>query len=62
MCKIEDLLYEAHHEGIRDDVLSEGLRLYELGGKFKSMKTLKRLEIALKNVRDKKRNDRRSTT
>lgn len=57
MCKIEDLLYEAHYEGIRDDVLSEGKRLHELGGKFKSMETLKRLEIALKNVRDKKRNE-----
>tara|TARA_Y100000385_G_C12927563_1_gene565331 strand:+ start:523 stop:699 length:177 start_codon:yes stop_codon:yes gene_type:complete len=54
MCKTEDLLYEAHHEGIRDEVLKESRRLYEQGGKYNYMEFADRLELALNNIRNKK--------
>lgn len=54
MCKAEDLLYEAHSEGIRDKVLDESRRLLNEGGKYTYMEFADRLEIALKNIRNKK--------
>ncbi len=54
MCKIEDLLYEAHNEGIRDDVLNECKRLRDKGEKESRLEFADRLEIALKNIRNKK--------
>lgn len=55
MCKAEDLLYEAHSEGIRDKVLDESRRLLNEGGKYTYMEFADRLEIALKNIRNKKK-------
>jgi hypothetical protein len=57
MCKTEDILYEAHGEGIRDEVLAESRRLYEQGGKYNYMEFADRLEIALNNIRNKKTNE-----
>ncbi len=37
MSKTEDLLYEAHDEGIRDEVLLESRKLYDSGGKYTYM-------------------------
>jgi len=54
MCKAEDLLYEAHHEGIRDEVLTESRRLYHAESKYQHMEFGDRVEIALRNVREKK--------
>ena len=54
MGKVEDLLYEAHNESIREDVLYESRRLSDLGGKYKYMEFGDRLEIALNNIREKK--------
>ena len=53
MAKAEDLLYEAYHEGIRDEVLAESRRLSELGGVYKHMLFSIRLEKALNNIREK---------
>ena len=53
MGKAEDLLYEAYHEGIRDEVLVESRRLSELGGVYKHMLFSIRLEKALNNIREK---------
>jgi len=55
MCKAEDLLYEAHAEGIRDEVLIECKRLREKGDKEARLEFADRLEIALKNIRNKKK-------
>jgi len=57
MCKTEDLLYEAHAEGIRDEVLDESRRLLNKGGKYTHMEFADRLEIALKNIRKIKINE-----
>tara|TARA_R110001632_G_scaffold117692_2_gene229841 strand:+ start:927 stop:1106 length:180 start_codon:yes stop_codon:yes gene_type:complete len=57
MCKIEDLLYEAYYEGIREDVLAESRRLYKSDMKFERMEFIERIELALKTVRGKKRNE-----
>ena len=54
MCKAEDLLYEAHHEGIRDEVLAESRRLYQDKKKYEHMEFGDRIEIALRNVRENK--------
>lgn len=54
MCKVEDLLYEAYDEGIRDAVLTECKRLREQNGSESRMEFADRLEIALKNVRNRK--------
>ena len=56
MCKTEDLLYEAHNEGIRDEVLVESRKLYDSGGKYTYMEFADRLEIALRNIRKKIKN------
>ena len=55
MCKAEDLLYEAHAEGIRDEVLTESRKLLNKGGKYTYMEFADLLEIALKNIRNKKK-------
>lgn len=57
MCKIEDLLYEAYDEGIRDEVLNECKRLREKGDKESRMEFGDRLELALKNVRKIKKHE-----
>ena len=57
MCKTEDLLYEAHNEGIRDEVLVESRKLYYSGGKYTYMEFADRLEIALRNIRKKIKNE-----
>jgi hypothetical protein len=57
MCKTEDLLYEAHAEGIRNEVLDESRRLLNEGGKHSHMEFADRLEIALKNIRKIKINE-----
>ncbi len=57
MCKTEDLLYEAHNEGIRDEVLIESRKLYDSGGKYTYMEFAERLEIALRNIRKKIKNE-----
>jgi hypothetical protein len=57
MCKAEDLLYEAHNEGIRDEVLIESRRLLNKGGKYTYMEFADRLELALKNIRKIKTNE-----
>lgn len=55
MSKIEDLLYAAYDEGIRDEVLTECKRLREKGEKESRLEFSDRLEIALKNIRNKKK-------
>ena len=57
MCKAEDLLYEAHAEGIRDEVLTESRKLLNKGGKYTYMEFADRLEIALRNIRKKIKNE-----
>ena len=57
MCKAEDLLYEAHNEGIRDEVLIESRRLLNKGGKYTYMEFADRLELQLKNIRKIKTNE-----
>ena len=54
MGKVEDLLYEAYNESIREDVLDECKRLSGLGNEYKYMEFSDRLEIALNNIREKK--------
>ena len=55
MCKAEDLLYEAHNEGIRDEVLNESRKLLNEGGKYTYMEFADRLEIAIRNIRENKK-------
>mgnify|MGYP003116363107 CR=1 FL=1 len=57
MCRIEDLLYEAYYEGIREDVLAESRRLYKSNMKFQHMEFIDRIELALETIREKKRNE-----
>lgn len=57
MCKAEDILYEAHNEGIRDEVLSESRKLLNEGGKYTYMEFADRLEIAIRNIRENKKNE-----
>ena len=57
MSKTEDLLYEAHDEGIRDEVLLESRKLYDSGGKYTYMEFADRLEIAIRNIRENKKNE-----
>ena len=57
MCKAEDLLYEAHAEGIRDEVLTESRKLLNKGGKYTYMEFADRLEIAIRNIRENKKNE-----
>ncbi len=56
MCKTEDLLYEAHNDGIRDEVIAESRRLSDLGGEYTHMPFSDRLEKALNNIRKKNEN------
>jgi hypothetical protein len=57
MCKAEDILYEAHNEGIRDEVLNESRKLLNEGGKYTYMEFADRLEIAIRNIRENKKNE-----
>jgi hypothetical protein len=57
MSKTEDLLYEAHDEGIRDEVLLESKKLHDSGGEYTYMEFADRLEIALRNIREKNKNE-----
>ena len=47
--KIEDVLYKAHYEGIKDKVLEESNRLSKLK-KYKHLEVGDRLEIAYNKV------------
>jgi len=47
--KIEDILYKAHHEGIKNKVLTESLKLSK-ESKYKYLEVGDRLEIAYNNI------------
>jgi len=47
--KIEDILYKAHHEGIKNKVLEESNRLLKQN-KYKYLEVGDRLEIAYNNI------------
>jgi len=47
--KIEDILYKAHHEGIKNKVLGESNRLLKQN-KYKYLEVGDRLEIAYNNI------------
>jgi len=57
MSKVEDLLYEAHDEGIWQEVISECIRLRNLEEKYKRVEFGDRLEVALHNIRTKIKNE-----
>tara|TARA_R110000822_G_scaffold179651_1_gene319458 strand:+ start:20 stop:295 length:276 start_codon:yes stop_codon:yes gene_type:complete len=50
--KIEDVLYEAFRDGIKDEVISESTRLSKLK-KYKYLEIGDRLEIAYNNIKEK---------
>ena len=47
--KIEDILYKAHHEGIKNKVLTESSKLLKQN-KYKYLEVGDRLEIAYNNI------------
>ena len=47
--KIEDILYKAHYEGIKNKVLTESNRLLKQD-KYKNLEVGDRLEIAYNNI------------
>ena len=47
--KIEDILYKAHHEGIKNKVLTESLKLSKQS-KYKYLEVGDRLEVAYNNI------------
>lgn len=53
MCKIEDVLYMAYYEGIKDDVLVESSKLNKQA-RYKHLEVGDRLEIAYNNIKAKK--------
>ena len=50
--KIEDVLYEAFRDGIKNEVISESTRLSKLK-KYKYLEIGDRLEIAYNNIKEK---------
>jgi hypothetical protein len=53
--KIEDILYKAHYEGIKNKVLEESTRL-STQNKYKYLEVGDRLEIAYNNIWKKYKN------
>ena len=47
--KIEDILYKAHHEGIKNKVLTESSKLLKQN-KYKYLEVGDRLEISYNNI------------
>ena len=47
--KIEDILYKAHYEGIKNKVLTESSKLLKQD-KYKNLEVGDRLEVAFNNV------------
>ena len=47
--KIEDILYEAHHKGIKNKVLTESTKLLKQA-KYRNLEVGDRLEIAYNNI------------
>ena len=47
--KIEDILYKAHHEGIKNKVLTESSKLLKQS-KYKYLEVGDRLEVAYNNI------------
>ena len=54
--KIEDILYKAHYEGIKNKVLTESNRLLKQN-KYKYLEVGDRLEIAYNNIWKKYKNN-----
>tara|TARA_R110001592_G_scaffold39992_4_gene131507 strand:- start:1500 stop:1676 length:177 start_codon:yes stop_codon:yes gene_type:complete len=52
MSKVEEILYQAYDEGIKDKVIRESNKLKKLA-KYKYLETGDRLEIAFNNVKEK---------
>lgn len=50
--KIEDVLYKAHYEGIKDKVIEESTRLSKLK-KYKHLEVGDRLEVAYNTIKSK---------
>ena len=53
--KIEDILYEAHHRGIKNKVLTESTKLSKQA-KYRNLEVGDRLEIAYNNIWKKYKN------
>ena len=51
MSKIEDVLYEAFRDGIKDEVIDESTRLSKLK-RYKYIEIGDRLEIAYNNIKE----------
>ena len=60
MSKVEDILYQAYNEGIRDEVFTESNKLDNRGGKYDNMEIGDKFEIAYNNVIEKRNKNGKS--